>query len=428
MGSKTTATPDRRERWTPAPRPEWLATLNALAGRLDPAAMVPLDPAGLVAQAMAATGLSDFGDGRWRVHLDILMDSVEREARLHAGGRLLTRLEIVSYLETRLHMVEACRQHPEIRAEAIDRPLFITGYGRSGTTILFELLSKDPQFRVAEKWEARQPCPPPETAHYPDPGRVARAEAHTDLIEAMTPEFQAAHKLGARLPVESLELEYPAFISDVYPIVFNIPAYARHLAATGIREALEWKRLTFQLLQWRCPGRHWLLKSPSHLPHLRAMLDVFPGMRVIFTHRDPVVTADSIVSVMGALYWLRTDHPWGEGGSIDSLSLAGADARARVWDDPIALIRSGALPEGRHAHFHYARFMADPLAEVQRLYADLGMELQPQVAARMRAFLEARPKDRFGRHVYEQTPAGLIDAERSAYATYEQTFGIAREI
>ena len=419
---------DRRDLWIPAPRPDWMAEVNAIGDSLDIATIVPLTATSLVDQAIANTGLSDFGGGHWREHLEILMEAVEREANLHLAGRMLTRLELVGYLETRLRIVEAYGHNPDIDAERIDRPVFITGYARSGTTILFEVLSQDPQFRVAEKWEALNPCPPPEVAAYPDPDRIAAADVHSALLDAMLPEFASAHKSGSRLPVESLELEYPAFISDVYPIIFNVPTYARHLAKHGVREALEWQRQTFKLLQWRCPGTHWLLKSPSHLPHLREILDVFPGMRVIFTHRDPIVTADSVVSVMGTLYWLRTDRPWGDTErAIDSLSLAMSNERAQVWDDAIDLIRSGDLPAGRYANFHYAQFMQDPIAAVRDIYAALELELLPEVEGRMRAFLAEKTQGKFGRHAYEHTPEGVLQDERAAYRDYEAFFDVARE-
>lgn len=419
---------DRRKLWVSAPRPGWMTGVNAMGDKLDNASMVPLTATSLIDQAIANTGLSDFGTGQWREHFEVLTEAVEREAQLHLAGRMLTRFELVKYLEIRLRMVEAYRQSPEIENEQIDRPVFITGYARSGTTILFEVLSQDPQFRVAEKWEVLNPCPPPEAAAYPDPARIDAADAHTAVLDAMTPEFASAHKLGSRLPVESLEVEYPAFISDVYPIIFNVPTYAHHLAKHGIREALEWQRQTYKLLQWRCPGRHWLFKSPSHLPHLREILKVFPEIRVIFTHRDPIMTADSVVSVMGALYWLRTDNPWGntEGG-IDSLSLAMSDERAQVWEDAIELIQSGDLPEGRFANFHYAQFMQDPMAAVRRIYKDLALDLLPEVESRMRAFLDEKTQGKFGKHAYETTPAEVLEDERAAYRGYEQFFNVARE-
>jgi hypothetical protein len=417
---------DRRAQWQPTPRPEWVAKLNDVFRDLDQAGTVSLDPASLIAQAQANTGLTDFGPGEWRAHFDVLMRAIEEEAQLHFAGRLLTRNEMVLHLQTRLKLIEGYRRFPAIGQEQIAAPVFITGYGRSGTTILFELLAQDPQFRVAERWETMFPYPPPEPESYGHDPRIARTEFQDRLLAEMTPEFQNAHKSGARLPVEALELEYPSFLSDVFPIQFQVPAYAEYLARHGNREAIDWQRTTLKLLQYRMGADRWLMKSPSHLPHLRTMRDIFPDMRVIFTHRDPVATADSIVSIMGTIYWLRTDSPWGK-GTIASASLDMADARAEQWAPAMDMIASGALPEGHFANFHYAQFMADPMVAIRGLYRQLGMELAPPTAERMQAYLAARRQGQFGRHTYQAAPPAATDAERRAYKDYIAFFDVARE-
>jgi len=91
-------------------------------------------------------------------------------------GRLLARSDILMMLENRLWLTEVRKQHPEIAAEQITQPVFILGLSRSGTSILFEILSEDPMFRVPKYWEALFPCPPPEAATYESDPRVARAE------------------------------------------------------------------------------------------------------------------------------------------------------------------------------------------------------------------------------------------------------------
>ena len=201
---------DRRETFKPAPRPAWMKTLNELSEGLDIAGIVPLTPESLMRQASANTGLTDFGDDAWLEPFTILMKAIDAEADLHLTGRILTRAEFLQYLEARLRIVDWCRAHPEVEREVIDQPVFITGYGRSGTTILFEVLSQDPQFRVAQKWEAAFPVPPPEAATYRTDLRIAKAERLIQLIRSMSPEHDAMPtKSGAAdLPVESLELEY----------------------------------------------------------------------------------------------------------------------------------------------------------------------------------------------------------------------------
>ncbi len=427
-GSKMAATAfDRRLSWVPPSRPDWLSSLNAVGGMVGDRGVVSLDPASLIAQAIENTGLSDFGDEPWREAFETLLDAIDREANLNLAGRLLTRCEFILYLEARLQIVAAYRREPEIDAEQIDRPVYITGYARSGTTILFEVLAQDPQFRVAAKFEALIPSPPPEAETYGSDERIARVDQYNDLLEEMLPLFKSAHKSGAILPVETLEIEYPTFLSDVFTIQFQIPSYARYMAARDHTSTIEWQRKTLKMLQRRFKRPHWLMKSPSHLPHLRKILRVFPDMRVIFTHRDPVITADSVVSVMGLLYSLRTDQPWGD-GSIESWSLATAEARAAAWDDVIDLIESGVLAKGRYANFQYAEFMDDPMASIRGVYRALEMELAPEVEARMLSFLRDKTQGRFGRHQYEATPVDVIDTERTAYRRYQEFFSVPAEI
>lgn len=417
---------DRRDRWQPTPRPEWMAKLNAIAHDLDQKAIVPLTAKSLIDQAMANTGLSDFGEGDWAQHLGVLTEAIETEARLHFAGRMLTRAEMIVYLESRLVVTDAYRCDPGIAEEVVDAPLLITGYGRSGTTILLEVLAQDPRFRVAERWETMFPAPSSGNELI-DAARIDRTVAQDRLLAAMTPEFQMAHESGAHLPVESLELEYPSFMSDVYSILFHIPSYARYLCEHGNRDAIVWQRTMLKLLQYGLKPLQWLLKSPSHLPHLALLREVFPGLRVIFTHRDPIASADSIVSVMGTLYWLRTDHPWGN-GSIESASLAMAEDRARQWDVPMEMIRQGTLGAGEYADFHYARFIEDPGAAIRDIYRQLNMTLAPDVEQRMLDYLAAKPKGKHGRHQYEPAPTAMMEHERAIYAEYEQFFDVTREL
>ena len=76
--------------------------------------------------------------------------------------------------ETKTFINEAYRRNPEIENEVIKEPVFILGYGRSGTTILHEVLSQDPQFRSVKRWEAYFPVPSPEAATYHSDPRIAK--------------------------------------------------------------------------------------------------------------------------------------------------------------------------------------------------------------------------------------------------------------
>src|SRR5512134_1693985 len=81
-----------RMTWKPPQRPRWVERLNAHGVAVGgAAALVSLDPDELCATARRSTGLDDFGGDEWRAHFELFTAALEREARMHLAGRLLTR-------------------------------------------------------------------------------------------------------------------------------------------------------------------------------------------------------------------------------------------------------------------------------------------------------------------------------------------------
>jgi hypothetical protein len=416
---------DRRAAWVPPPRPDWVKRVNDECGALDIRSVVPLDEQSLLDHARRNTGLSDFDDDGWLDHFRVLLDAIDKEAKLHFIGRVLARSDFLSYLEARLRIVDWYKCHPKVREEKIEKPILILGFGRSGTTILFEILSQDPQFRVVRKWEALFPCPPPDPAAAGSDPRIELAEKLSAFSENIIPEFKSMHKLGGNLPVESAEFVYLTFLSEIFPMVFQVPTYARYFAQQDHRYTFEWQKKILMLLQSKQRGSRWLLKGPSHLPYLQELLDVYPDARIIFTHRDPIVSADSVVSLHGALYWWRTDHPWGD-GTIDDWFIP--EARAKIWDDIIERMESGAIPRKSVTHFQYDEFMGDPMASIEKIYRELELTLLPDIEDRMRAYLAAHPQEHFGKHRYSSSPESVVAEERRVYRRYQEYFGVSNEI
>src|SRR5882757_4821417 len=123
---------DRREGWTLKGRPEWVSETNRLARCLNMEGVVPLSESSLLDQARRNTGLDDFGEDGWREHFRVLLKLIEAEAKLNFIGRVLTRSDMLTYLEARLNVTEAYKRHPEIDEEVVTEPVFILGFGRSG--------------------------------------------------------------------------------------------------------------------------------------------------------------------------------------------------------------------------------------------------------------------------------------------------------
>lgn len=407
--------------WTPPPRPEWLARFLEETRAWDAASVAPLEADELIATAIRNTGLSDFGSDDWREPFEILMRSIEDEAELHLFGRLWTRQEIVHFLENRLRIEDTYKRHPEIEDEVIDRPVFVTGLPRSGTSILFELLAQDPQFLAPANWEFVLPCPPPEAATYRNDPRVPRAHDLITQMGRVAPSFQAMHEMGAWIPNECGVAFPMSFRSQHLAASFQVPSYSGWLFAADQKPAyLHYKRL-LKLLQWKNPRAHWLLKAPEHQSFLPTLFEVFPDARVVVTHRDPVKAQGSVTNLLGTIYSMRSDKPFDAAAFEELLTPEGTAARL---DQMIDWIESGTIPADQMVHSRYADLIDAPLDALEKLYALMGLEFGQAARAAATAYLDSKPKGKFGAHRYA---VDKNDRTRQLFARYQDKFNVPVE-
>jgi len=131
----------------------------------------------LSAEARRRTGLVDFGDPPIETALSMLVSSLELQADLHPLGRFLMWLHLRGLLETRLRLTEAWRPQLEVLdAALIQRPIFITGMPRSGSTFLHELMAEDPDNRAPRVWEVMFPLPNRNDSRRKVDSRMRKAE------------------------------------------------------------------------------------------------------------------------------------------------------------------------------------------------------------------------------------------------------------
>ena len=88
---------------------------------------------------------------------------------------------------------------------------------------------------------------------------------------------------------------------------YPMPSYGRWLARADFAPMFHAHRRFLQLLQWRCPGERWVLKSPSYLAKLPQFFAEYPDAYVVLTHRDPLKVLPSLVSIMATLQWMHSD-------------------------------------------------------------------------------------------------------------------------
>jgi hypothetical protein len=414
-----------KPRWQPPPRPEWVQRLNEEGYYMDIRGVVPLDEESLLSTAMRNTGLSDFGTDEWREPFRVWIRSLEEDAALNLVGRLRTRSEILQLLEARLQIEDTYKRHPEIEEERIVKPIFIIGQGRSGTSMLVNVLAANPDNGALMQWEAMFPCPPPEKATYRTDPRIRKAHRLIDQWNRVTPTLASMHEFAGDVPMEDCQ---------VLALTFRAPSWQDSLGQASTYDAymmnqdpmpaLRYHQRVLKLLQWKNPRKHWVLKDPMHLDRLPALLKLYPDACFVWPHRDPVRALASTVSLIGTIQWGRSDFPF-KGGSFEYVTDPHLSA-ARL-NAVIDQLEAGIVPKRQLFNVLYQDLINDPLGVLRRMYRYFDIPLTDEGVNAMAKYLADHPRDARPKHRFSLGDEAEVAEARKAYRRYQEYFGIPNE-
>ena len=360
------------------PPPRAFRAVNAA---LDPVKrrLFPLTSESVIAAARKRAKLTDFGDDHFREPLGVLIESLERDACLHAIGQMSARRQLVDLLSTRLRVHDLLERRREILDAPVERPIIILGLPRTGTTVLQRLLAHDPGLRSLPYWEAMFPLPLGDAAERPDASavdpRIRKAEKTLKVLHYAAPLMLSMHEMEAEAPDEEIWLLAVDFATMLFEASYRAPTwrdwYCAHDQTVGYRFLYS----MLQILQWYRPGERWLLKSPQHLEQIPVLLSVFPDATIVQTHRDPSTVIASFCSM--ETYGRRMNSR-----EIDARDI-GEYWTARIERMLRASVDDRPHDDPRFTDVHFGALMADPVATVQRIYEVAGRELSPDATARM---------------------------------------------
>ncbi|WP_395398120.1 sulfotransferase [Novosphingobium sp. BL-8A] len=373
----------------------------------------------IISGARERSGNTTWDDAEIREPLGVLTEAIEGEANLTAMGLAVFTRNATEYLANRMRVEDWLAQHPEILETPVEKPTFVFGLPRTGTTLTINLLNEDPARRCFLRWEAFASTPPPTPAEFHAGPRFEAAQAQIDHSLKVMPHISAIHHEDGDSPCECQFSMAPSFISQVYDSQYDIPSYHRwFLDEADYLPAFRYQKRLLQLLQSQAPGR-WTLKNPWHPLYLDALTEVYPDARLVMTHRDPVEVVGSACSLVWNVRRMFSD-------SVDRERL-GRDM-LETFEAMIARQDDFRQRHGRNAIHDvlYTEQLRDPLGTMRRLYAHFDEELSAEAEANMKRYLDAKPKDRFGKHTYDLADYGLTAGEiRERFANYCADFDVA---
>lgn len=385
--------------------PFWVRQIEGLV-RLTGGGRLSLDAHRLIARS----GYS-FNDKSFLPALDSFCQALEGDRSLTFLGRRALRWMILDALKRRQRVERDRREHPEIAAIPITRPIFVLGLPRTGSTFLQQLLTLDPECRWLRPWELQTPYP--EKDHWGG-SRDRRRRAHEKAVVRARKrgELEVIHSAGS--PAECWQLLWTSFTSHTAFLFFGLgESYQRWQATSPLsaeKEAYRFYRLQLQHLMWIQPAEYWVLKAPEHSVHLAALVDTFPDAVLVQLHREPQELVPSMCSLashcQSSTVWACEDRKLG----------ADVVRTMNQWKQ-INAIERGQLPPGRIIDLNYRDLVARPLAALARIYEAAGISFDEAHRDYVNRWVEDNRTSRREQHQYSLEQFGLDVATVEMCAT-----------
>lgn len=362
----------------------------------------------------------DFGQPDVREPLTELLESYVRDARFTPLGRYTTEHVLEEMLRKRLALEQWRQRAPDLADREIEGPIFVVGMPRSGTTLLHNLLAQAPNSQTLRTWQLTSGAKQWHAHHTPPVTKSTwQSRQIVRYLNWAVPGLTQIHPLSADGHDECTMLLMHSLVSLTFLILGPADSYREWYWRRGLPGLLDVYKLHRRQLNFLArheSPRSWVLKSPTHLAGLHALLTVYPTAQVVLTERDPEEAIPSACSLFAMVRRLLCHEVHHErlgseiGGLLGRTIIESAGAREQFSERIFTVA--------------YRDLVRNPRETVQRLYAQMGRAVVAPMDAGMQRWLTNNPQHKHGVHRYSATEFGFDAAawRRDFGAAYEALF------
>lgn len=317
---------------------------------------------------------------------------------------------------------------PGLRKVQIERPVFVVGHARSGTTLTHRLMSKDEgrfsSFNLYElyfpsllqkkliRWGARM------DARFLGSAIEKRVRAWEEKRYASTRDM---HKMGLTEPEEDDIIFYYSCASGFWmtkmPYMGQVDFY--HVDRRPARERKRlmefYKECVKRQLYLNGTDRIHLSKNPTFAGRVESLIEAFPDARIVVPVRNPNETIPSLMSLMSLGYRALDWEPERVQRSLRFL----ADQSYHTYLHPLEVLERH--PETPQAIIDYRDLTSEPQKTIERVYEQLGFEMSPEYReVLMQEGKRARKHETSHRYSLEQYGLEADEIERELATLFDE--------
>ncbi|GEQ98773.1 sulfotransferase family protein [Iodidimonas gelatinilytica] len=290
-------------------------------------------------------------------------DGLSPDRRQHMRGAFSAALGRLPFsLVERAYV--AVKRHQAKKAPA---PIFILGHWRSGTTHLYNVLSKSDRFGYVSPFATALPW---------DFLLLGRALA--PLLTKKLPEHRYIDKVqvNADSPQEDeialanmtpLSFYHGLYFPKQFDHYFQRGVFFDHTNATDIAQWQRDLRYLYDKLALAQPGRRLLIKNPVYTARPAMLRTLWPDAKFIHIHRNPVKVFLSMRNFYTALFAQFALQDWSH-VDIDRVVL---ETYARMMSNLRAETKD--LTKNQFVELSFDNFQSDPMAQIERIYDHLDL-------------------------------------------------------
>ena len=371
--------------------------------------------------AEVISGSYERSDSGLRQRLTGLLAGFRRGDR-PSGEAAAAEAQLRELVVRRLRVARDRERIAEIALERVERPVFVIGFSRTGTTLLHSLLALDEGVRAPRWWQTHSPSPPPgETAV----ASHRRVDAAWELRRFLTrcPGLLTLHPYWDDAEDSLIEDEQIATLDlqNAYPaLLFDVSGQQVMSGSFDPRGAHVFQREFLQHLQWNTPTRRWVCKGIYHQFALNSLFDVFPDALCLWPHRDPAIVQASTLAIATVVYGGINHWHLDRKELAQQMVYGTAAALEQLVDDPL-------INDPRIVHVNFKELTADPIGTIRLAYQRWNLSFSRNFEAAMRTWLDdpGNKSDRYGRYHYALEPFGFNTMQvRSMFARYCKRFSV----